>query len=279
MSDVKEKTASDHRQLWWIPLLCLLVGGALLGIATNLAKFAVEIGLTPLAFLFWSISGAAIILSIVAYMRDEVLAGRIIEAVVGAVDLPVTVKIRLGWDDKTRNAPKLAHMAQEAGVKMIAVHGRTRCQFYTGVADWEAIGQVKNAVSIPLVGNGDVMSEEDGANLLAQSGADGVMVGRGSYGRPWFLRQLAHYLETGEKLPDPGPAERLRFVLAHYDHMLAHYGARRGVRIARKHLGWYSKGLPGSAAFRGLFNGIDEAGRARRAIEDFFQNPSRRVAA
>ncbi len=215
-----------------------------------------------------------------ALMRDEALAGRIIARVVGAVDLPVTLKMRLGWDAQTLNAPRLARLAEGEGVKMITVHGRTRCQFYRGQADWPAIAAVKQALStIPLIANGDVLCVEDGARALALSQADGVMIGRASFGRPWFPRQVADFLERGEMRPDPPLGQRLGEILAHFDHMLVHYGTGRGVPIARKHMGWYSKGLPGSADFRGRINRIGEAGDARRAIEDYFQPLSERAAA
>ena len=144
-----------------------------------------------------------------ALMRDECLAGKILEATVGAVSVPVTLKMRKGWDDHTLNAPRLAKIAQEAGIQMITVHGRTRCQLYSGKADWTFIRKVKDAVTLPVIGNGDVVCEEDGAQLLRESGADGVMVGRGSYGRPWFLSQVQHFLTTGETLPPPSLASFL----------------------------------------------------------------------
>ncbi|MGN6671566.1 MAG: tRNA dihydrouridine synthase DusB, partial [Candidatus Nucleicultricaceae bacterium] len=179
-----------------------------------------------------------------ALMREEGLAQRIIEATVKAVKIPVTLKMRTGWDHNNRNAPKLAKTAEDAGIQMITIHGRTRCQMYNGVADWEFIQSVKDAVKIPVIGNGDVKTEEDAKELLRQSGADGVMVGRGMYGRPWFIKQIMHYLATGEKLPDPSLVEKKEIILAHYDAMLSHHGADVGVKMARKHLGWYSKGLP-----------------------------------
>lgn len=175
-----------------------------------------------------------------ALMRDLDHALTLIEAVVGAVDVPVTVKMRLGWDESVLNAPILARRAEQAGVKMVTIHGRTRCQFYQGKADWRAIARVKAAVSIPVVANGDVCTAADAAGILAQSGADAVMVGRGSYGSPWAAGTIA---ATAANIGAPGlpqTSEQLAdYVIAHYEDMLAHYGVESGLRQARKHLGWY----------------------------------------
>jgi tRNA-dihydrouridine synthase B len=205
-----------------------------------------------------------------ALMRDLKHAGDIIEATVKSVKLPVTLKMRTGWDDHSRNAPELARIAEGAGVRMITVHGRTRCQFYEGRADWDFIRRVKEAVSIPVVGNGDVTTVDDAAELLRRSGADGVMVGRGCYGRPWFLRQVAAFLSSGVRLPDPSRRAQLALVLQHYRDMLHHHGRERGVRIARKHLGWYSKGLPGSAEFRARVNQVLDPDQVIAMTEAFY---------
>lgn len=214
-----------------------------------------------------------------ALMRDEVLAGRIIEAVTGAVSLPVTLKMRLGWDDANRNAPKLARIAEASGVRMITVHGRTRCQMYNGTADWRAIRAVREAVSVPLVANGDIVSVEMARDCLSQSGADGVMVGRGCYGRPWFPAQVAHFLKTGERLADPDLGAVHATVREHFEDILVHYGTDQGLRIARKHIGWYSQGLPDSAGFRQSVNNGGDVRGVTAAIDAFFSAACDRIAA
>lgn len=214
-----------------------------------------------------------------ALMRDEGLAGRIIEAVVAAVPVPVTLKMRTGWDDLDRNAPRLARIAENAGVRMITVHGRTRCQMYTGRADWNFIGEVKNAVQVPVIANGDITSPDEAEACLAQSGADGVMIGRGACGRPWILRQVADRLAGRGDGAGPSVGELKAILVAHLEAMLAHYGVDAGLRNARKHVGWYSQGLPDSAGFRQAVNNTVEPRRVFAAIDRYFDPLIERRAA
>ena len=205
-----------------------------------------------------------------ALLQDEPLVARIVKAVVDAVDVPVTLKIRTGWNRDNRNALSIARIAEDAGIAALAVHGRTRADKYEGEAEYATIAAVKAAVRIPVLANGDVCTPQQAKHVLAVTGADAVMIGRGAQGRPWIFREIAHYLATGELLPEPEPAEVAAILLGHLEHLHAFYGEPAGVRIARKHLGWYAKDRPENAAFRQVVNRAETASEQLRLTRDYF---------
>jgi nifR3 family TIM-barrel protein len=213
-----------------------------------------------------------------ALMRDLDHALTLIEATVGATPVPVTLKMRLGWDHDSLNAPELARRAEQAGVRMITVHGRTRCQFYTGTADWAAIRRVKDAVTVPLIANGDLVDPADLGRMLELSGADGVMMGRGSYGRPWLPGHIARFAGTGVMPAAPAGEELRELVVRHYEAILDHYGPAVGLRAARKHLGWYLARIAPPAALRQAIMTTTGPREVLRLLDEAFADERRSAA-
>jgi tRNA-dihydrouridine synthase B len=205
-----------------------------------------------------------------ALLEDEALVARILEAVVAAVEVPVTLKIRTGPRPERRNAPRIARIAEAAGVRMLAIHGRTRACMFEGRAEYDTIAEVKASVRIPVIANGDVGSGAEAQRVLAATGADGIMIGRAAQGRPWLFRQIAHYLATGEELPEPDCAERRDVLLEHLEGLYSLYGREQGVRVARKHIGWSVRALPGGEELRSAVNRLETAEVQRAAVDDYF---------
>jgi tRNA-dihydrouridine synthase B len=216
-----------------------------------------------------------------ALLQDEPLVGRILEAIVATVEVPVTLKIRTGWDRARRNGVRVAQIAEQSGIQALAVHGRTRACGYSGEAEYDTIAAIKAAVAIPVIANGDIRTPERAHQVLAYTRADGIMIGRAAQGRPWIFREVAHYLRTGAKLPPPSPGEVRAILAGHLENLYAFYGERTGVQVARKHVSWYSKGQPGGAAFRDAFNRLETVPAQLAMIEEFFDalNTTRAIAA
>jgi tRNA-dihydrouridine synthase B len=205
-----------------------------------------------------------------ALLKDEPLVGRILEAVVGAVDAPVTLKIRTGWDRGNRNAIQIARTAERAGIQALAIHGRTRACGFSGEAEYDTIAAVKAEVGIPVIANGDISTPEQVKEVLEYTQADAVMIGRAAQGRPWMFREIQHYLATGTHLPPPEVEEIHRVLIAHLNDLYEFYGEATGVRVARKHISWYTKGLAGSAAFRHAMNQLETRFEQVEAVNGFF---------
>ncbi|MBF0177498.1 MAG: tRNA dihydrouridine synthase DusB [Magnetococcales bacterium] len=263
----REKTTSLEREM----PLAVQIAGADPEVMAKAARMHVDLGAgmidinmgCPVRKIIKGGAGAAL-------MRDECLAGRIMEQVVKAVPVPVTIKIRLGWDAEHLNGLQIARIAEASGIHWLTVHGRTRAQMYNGQADWAQIAEIKRQISIPVIGNGDITTPAVAARCLADSGVDALMIGRGALGRPWIFRQIDHHLRTGSHWPDPPLAERFQVARDHFESLLTFHGPVTGNLLARKHLAWYSRGLSGSATFRQEINHTVDATATRDCMQRFF---------
>jgi tRNA-dihydrouridine synthase B len=206
-----------------------------------------------------------------ALLRDEPLVRQILESVVKAVDVPVTLKFRTGWDTTSKNALEVAKIAEDSGVQLLSLHGRTRACGFSGRAEYDTIRELKRSTRLPVIANGDITTPEEAKQVLEYTGADGIMVGRAAQGRPWIFREIAHYLATGEKLPPPLVSEIHTVLIAHLHDLYSFYGVERGVKVARKHISWYTKGLAGSASFRHRMNQLESCEEQLTAVNGFFE--------
>ncbi len=269
-ASAKSRRRADH--VGEVEPICVQIAGAEPAMLADAARYNVGLGAQVIDInMGCPAKKVCNVLAGSALLRDEQLVGRILDAVVAAVDVPVTLKIRTGWEPQRRNAVRVAKIAQSAGIRLLAVHGRTRACGFTGSAEYDTIAAVKQAVSIPVVANGDIDSPEKARDVLAKTGADALMIGRAAQGRPWIFREIRHFLRTGEHLPPPEAAEIRALLRAHLQDLHALYGEECGVRVARKHVAWYTKHLRGSAQFRQQLNALERADDQIAAIDRYFE--------
>jgi tRNA-dihydrouridine synthase B len=267
---VKSRRRADHAGE--VEPICVQIAGADPAMLAEAARYNVGLGAQVIDInMGCPAKKVCNVLAGSALLRDEPLVGRILDAVVGAVSVPVTLKIRTGWDPQQRNAVGVARLAQSAGIRLLAVHGRTRACGFAGSAEYDTIAAVKAQVSIPVVANGDIDSPEKAREVLVQTGADAVMIGRAAQGRPWIFREIHHFLRTGERLPPPETAEIGAHLCAHLEALHGFYGEECGVRVARKHVAWYTRQLAGSAQFRQQFNWLAHADEQIAAVDRYFE--------